>query len=236
MQITNRKYKSRKISQGDYTYRGYRVWACTRFTGLWNISDYKYDSALTQMMVDGTYKWDSEIDTHHTTAYSFGHAKDLINHGMAIKGHLLTWQEFELYKDAELTDSITVDGETRHKAKFGFASSHAENRTFTSNVLFTNQLRYNPQGRCYDSSVEQKWEDTHMIDGIVYWKNNGQVPPMEWLLDFVQIAMIDFATAEKSILQRHQEESESLKHVMVNSHGQVCLHADAFKTYESRSI
>ena len=106
MQTTNRKYSSRKISQGDYIYRGYRIWACERFTGLWNISDLQYCSALQKCMIDGDYKWDSEVDTHHTTAYSFGHAKDLINHGKAITGYLLTWQEFELYKDAELSDSI----------------------------------------------------------------------------------------------------------------------------------
>ena len=229
-------YKATRTTNGDYFYRGYRVWACERFTGLWNISDYKYDNALQKAYKSGEYIWDQDIDTHHTIAYSFPLAKAKIDFGYGIKDRLLTWQEEEQIKANKLADSITFNDYTRNKAKFGFAASCPENRTFTGEVLWTSQLRADPQGNCWSKSVQQNWSKANIQDGIVYWNNNGQVPPMEWLLDFVQIGEIDFATAERSYLQKQHEQSESLKHLMVNSRGEVCLHADAFTTYESRKI
>ena len=225
-------FKATRITNGDYTYRGYRITHMAQgFTGLWDISVLTTEITDSESVTDDDFKREF-VDS----AGSFTAAKDLIDRGLGIKGRLLTLQEHRDITISRLYQSVTVDGETRNKEKFGFASNNADHRTFTGNTLWTLQLRTNEQGNTIHNSVEQKWEDTHMVDGIVYWKNNGQIPPMEFLLDFVQICKIKFTTAEKCILQRHQEKSESLKHLMVNSKGQVCLHADAFKTYESRSI
>ena len=54
-------YKATRTTNGDYFYRGYRVWACERFTGLWNISDYKYDNALQKAYKSGEYIWDLSL-------------------------------------------------------------------------------------------------------------------------------------------------------------------------------
>tara|TARA_R100000951_G_scaffold49523_1_gene41842 strand:+ start:3584 stop:4288 length:705 start_codon:yes stop_codon:yes gene_type:complete len=229
-------YKATKTTNGDYFYRGYRVWACDRFTGLWNISDYKYENALQTAFRSGEYIWDQDIDTSTTFTYTFKEAKAKIDFGYSVKGRLLTWQEEEQLKANTLPDSITIGNYTRNKEKFGHAATRPEHRTFTGEVLWNSQLRADPQGNCWRKSVQQNWASAHIQDGIVYWNNNGQVPPMEWLLDFVQIGEIDFATAERSYIQKQHEQSESLKHLMVNSTGEVCLHADAFKTYESRKI
>ena len=227
-------YKATKTTNGDYFYRGYRVWACDRFTGLWNISDYKYENALQTAFRSGEYIWDQDIDTSTTFTYTFKEAKAKIDFGYSVKGRLLTWQEEEQLKANTLPDSITIGNYTRNKEKFGHAATRPEHRTFTGEVLWNSQLRADPQGNCWRKSVQQNWASAHIQDGIVYWNNNGQVPPMEWLLDFVQIGEIDFATAERSYIQKQHEQSESLKHLMVNSTGEVCLHADAFKTYESK--
>jgi len=229
-------YKATKTTNGDYFYRGYRVWACDRFTGLWNISDYKYENALQTAFRSGEYIWDQDIDTSTTTTFTFKEAKAKIDFGYSVKGRLLTWQEEEQLKANTLPDSITIGNYTRKKEKFGHAATRPEHRTFTGDVLWDSELRADPQGNCWSKSVQQNWSKANIQDGIVYWNNNGQVPPMEWLLDFVQIGKIDFATAERSYLQKQQEQSESLKHLMLNSRGEVCLHADAFEKYESRKL
>ena len=110
-----------------------------------------------------------------------------------------------------LDNEVTIAGETVRKERYGMASIHDENKTFTGYVLFTNQLRADSNGNIWDKSVEQNFENTAQVDGLTVWKSNGEVPFADMLLDFVQIGAITFEQAEFSLLQKQKDQSASLE-------------------------
>ena len=75
-----------------------------------------------------------------------------------------------------LDNEVTIAGETVRKERFGMASIHDENKTFTGDVLFTDQLRAAPNGNIWGTSIEQKVQDTAQVAGITVGKSNGEVP------------------------------------------------------------
>jgi hypothetical protein len=109
-----------------------------------------------------------------------------------------------------LPNEITIAGDTHTKQRFGMASIHDENKTFTGDVLFTDQLRADPQGNIWDKSIEMKFEDTAQVDGLTVWKSNGEIPFADMLLDFVQIGAITLEQAEFSLIQRAKDDKASL--------------------------
>jgi len=109
-----------------------------------------------------------------------------------------------------LSNEITIAGDTHTKQRFGMASIHDENKTFTGDVLFTDQLRADPQGNIWDKSIEMKFEDTAQVDGLTVWKSNGEIPFADMLLDFVQIGAITLEQAEFSLIQRAKDDKASL--------------------------
>ena len=106
-----------------------------------------------------------------------------------------------------LDNEVTIAGETVRKERFGMASVHDENKTFTGYVLYTSQNR----GVCPSKSVEENFEGTAQVDGLTVWKSNGEVPFADMLLDFVQIGAITFEQAEFSLLQKQKDQSASLE-------------------------
>ena len=74
-----------------------------------------------------------------------------------------------------LDNEVTIAGETVRKERYGMASIHDENKTFTGYVLFTNQLRADSNGNIWDKSVEQNFENTAQVDGLTVWTSNGAV-------------------------------------------------------------
>lgn len=114
-----------------------------------------------------------------------------------------------------LPNEVTLNGKVERKEQFGMASVHDENKTFTGNVLFKSQVRGS-----YDDSVETKWEKNGTIlDGIVIWNTNGEVPFSDMLLDFVQIGVIDLETAERSAAQREKDDKVAMDQLYVNDEG-----------------
>ena len=69
-----------------------------------------------------------------------------------------------------LANEVKIAGETVRKQRFGMASVHDDNKTFTGDVLFTEQLRPDPNGNIWGKSIEQKFEDTAQVDGLTVWK------------------------------------------------------------------
>ena len=110
-----------------------------------------------------------------------------------------------------LEDRVEIAGGTEVKQKFGMASIHDENKTFTGDVLYKSQIRTAPSGYSYDNSIETKFQDTAQVDGLTVWKSNGEVPFADMLLDFVQIGAITFEQAEFSLLQKQKDQSASLE-------------------------
>ena len=110
-----------------------------------------------------------------------------------------------------LDNTITIAGETVNKERYGMASIHDENKTFTGDVLYKSQIRTAPSGYSYDNSIETKFQDTAQVDGLTVWKSNGEVPFADMLLDFVQIGAITFEQAEFSLLQKQKDQSASLE-------------------------
>ena len=104
-----------------------------------------------------------------------------------------------------LNNEVKIAGETVRKERFGMASVHDENKTFTGDVLYKSQVRGS-----YDNSIETKFEGTAQVDGLTVWKSNGEVPFADMLLDFVQIGAITFEQAEFSLLQKQKDEEASL--------------------------
>ena len=133
-----------------------------------------------------------------------------------------------------LADTIQIAGETVRKQRFGFASTHDENKTFTGDVLFTSQLRADPNGNIFSSSIEQKFEDTAQVDGLTVWKSNGEIPFADMLLDFVQIGAISFDQAEFSLLQKAKDDSASLDTLFRADDGNIYLGEDALAYREER--
>ena len=124
----------------------------------------------------------------------------------------------------ELPNEIYIAGVTKIKRK-----------TFTGNVLFKNEIGVAPNGYSHDDSIETSWEDAKIVDGVVVWRSNGQIPFADMLLDFVQIGKITLGQAHMSAEQKDIEQSAALDHLMVNARGEVCLGAEAFEDYEARA-
>ena len=104
-----------------------------------------------------------------------------------------------------LDNEVVIAGETVRKERFGMASVRDENKTFTGDVLFTNQKQND-----FQKSIEEKFQDTAQVDGLTVWKSNGEVPFSDMLLDFVQIGAITFEQAEFSLLKKQKDEEASL--------------------------
>lgn len=117
-----------------------------------------------------------------------------------------------------LEDTIEIAGETVRKQRFGLANSYDANRTFTGDVLFTTQKLND-----FQSSIEEKFEDTAQVDGLTVWKSNGEVPFADMLLDFVQIGAITFEQAEFSLLQKQKDQSASLDTLFRAEDGNIYL-------------
>jgi len=117
-----------------------------------------------------------------------------------------------------LKDMVKIAGEVVTKERFGLASSNPENRTFTGDVLFTNQKQND-----FSKSIEEKFEDTAQVDALTVWKSNGAIPFADMLLDFVQIGAITFEQAEFSVLQRQKDESASLDSLYRAEDGNIYL-------------
>lgn len=117
-----------------------------------------------------------------------------------------------------LEDTIEIAGETVRKQRFGLANSYDANRTFTGDVLFTTQKLND-----FQSSIEEKFEDTAQVDGLTVWKSNGEIPFADMLLDFVQIGAITFEQAEFSLLQKQKDQSASLDTLFRAEDGNIYL-------------
>ena len=109
-----------------------------------------------------------------------------------------------------LDNEVTIAGETVRKERFGMASIHDENKTFTGNVLYKSQIRTAPSGYSHDDSIETNFENTAQVDGLTVWKSNGEVPFSDMLLDFVQIGAITLEQAEFSLIQKNKDSEASL--------------------------
>ena len=127
----------------------------------------------------------------------------------------------------KLDDTVIIAGETITKQRFGFASIHDENKTFTGDVLYTDQLRADPNGNIWSHSIEQKFEDTAQVDGLTVWKSNGEVPFADMLLDFVQIGAITLEQAEFSLIQKNKDQTASLQTLFKADDGNIYLGEDA---------
>jgi hypothetical protein len=128
-----------------------------------------------------------------------------------------------------LENTVKIAGETVNKQRFGLASINPENRTFTGDVLFTDQ-----KGNNFSKSIEEKFEDTAQVDGLTVWKSNGAIPFADMLLDFVQIGAITFEQAEFSVLQRQKDDSASLDTLYRAEDGNIYLGEGALDYREER--
>tara|TARA_B100000459_G_scaffold144702_1_gene107952 strand:- start:562 stop:990 length:429 start_codon:yes stop_codon:yes gene_type:complete len=122
-----------------------------------------------------------------------------------------------------LDNEVNIAGETVTKQRFGMASVHDENKTFTGDVLFTDQLRADPNGNIWDKSIEMQFEKTAQVDGLTVWKSNGEVPFADMLLDFVQIGAITFEQAEFSLEQKNKDQAASLDTLFRHTDGNIYL-------------
>ena len=61
-----------------------------------------------------------------------------------------------------LENTVVIAGETVNKERYGMASIHDENKTFTGNVLYKNQIRTAPSGYSHDNSIETNFEGTEI--------------------------------------------------------------------------
>tara|TARA_Y100000389_G_C17344462_1_gene455100 strand:+ start:154 stop:585 length:432 start_codon:yes stop_codon:yes gene_type:complete len=133
-----------------------------------------------------------------------------------------------------LDRQIEIAGETQTKQRFGMASIHDENKTFTGDVLFTDQLRADPNGNIWGTSIEQKFQDTAQVDGLTVWKSNGEVPFSDMLLDFVQIGAITLEQAEFSAIQKNKDASASLETLYRAEDGNIYLGEDSLQYRDER--
>ena len=133
-----------------------------------------------------------------------------------------------------LDNEVTIAGETVRKERFGMASIHDENKTFTGYVLFTNQLRADSNGNIWDKSVEQNFENTAQVDGLTVWTSNGEVPFADMLLDFVQIGAITLEQAEFSLIQKQKDQDASLETLFRADDGNIYLGEGALDYREER--
>ena len=128
-----------------------------------------------------------------------------------------------------LANEVKIAGETVRKERFGLANSNPENRTFTGDVLFTNQKQND-----FSKSIEEKFLDTAQVDGLTVWKSNGEVPFADMLLDFVQIGAITFEQAEFSLLQKQKDDSAALETLFRNEDGMIVLGEGALNYRDER--
>ena len=133
-----------------------------------------------------------------------------------------------------LDNEVTIAGETVRKERYGMASIHDENKTFTGNVLYKNQIRTAPSGYSHDNSIETNFEGTAQVDGLTVWKSNGEVPFADMLLDFVQIGAITLEQAEFSLLQKQKDQSASLDTLFRADDGNIYLGEGALDYREER--
>jgi len=122
-----------------------------------------------------------------------------------------------------LDNQVNIAGETVTKQRYGMASVHDENKTFTGDVLFTDQLRADPNGNIWDKSIEMKFEDTAQVNGLTVWRSNGEVPFADMLLDFVQIGAITLEQAEFSLEQKAKDDEASLSTLFRHTDGNIYL-------------
>ena len=128
-----------------------------------------------------------------------------------------------------LENTVKIAGETVNKQRFGMASVRDENKTFTGDVLFTNQKQND-----FQKSIEEKFQDTAQVDGLTVWKSNGEVPFADMLLDFVQIGAITFEQAEFSLLQKQKDEEASLATLFRADDGNIYLGEGALDYRDER--
>ena len=128
-----------------------------------------------------------------------------------------------------LDNEVTIAGETVRKERYGMASIHDENKTFTGDVLYKDQIR-----NSYDNSIETKFQDTAQVDGLTVWKNNGEVPFADMLLDFVQIGAITLEQAEFSLIQKQKDQSASLDTLFRADDGNIYLGEGALDYRDER--
>ena len=133
-----------------------------------------------------------------------------------------------------LANEVKIAGETVRKQRFGMASVHDDNKTFTGDVLFTEQLRPDPNGNIWGKSIEQKFEDTAQVDGLTVWKSNGEIPFSDMLLDFVQIGAITFEQAEFSLEQKAKDDEASLATLFRHTDGNIYLGENALDYRKER--
>lgn len=128
-----------------------------------------------------------------------------------------------------LANEVKIAGETVRKERFGLASSNPDHRTFTGDVLFTDQKQND-----FSKSIEEKFQDTAQVDGLTVWKSNGEVPFADMLLDFVQIGAITFEQAEFSLLQKQKDDSAALETLFRNEDGMIVLGEGALNYRDER--
>ena len=133
-----------------------------------------------------------------------------------------------------LDNTVIIAGETVNKERWGMAAHHDENKTFTGNVLYKNQIRTAPSGYSHDNSIETNFEGTAQVDGLTVWKSNGEVPFSDMLLDFVQIGAITFEQAEFSLIQKNKDQSASLETMFRADDGNIYLGEGALDYREER--
>ena len=133
-----------------------------------------------------------------------------------------------------LDNEVTIAGETVRKERYGMASIHDENKTFTGNVLYKNQIRTAPSGYSHDNSIETNFEGTAQVDGLTVWKSNGEVPFADMLLDFVQIGAITLEQAEFSLIQKQKDQDASLDTLFRADDGNIYLGEGALDYREER--
>ena len=133
-----------------------------------------------------------------------------------------------------LANEVQIAGDTHTKQRFGMAAVHDDNKTFTGEVLFTSQLRADPNGNIWNKSIEMKFEDTAQVDGLTVWKSNGEIPFADMLLDFVQIGAITFEQAEFSLIQRAKDDAASLATLFRADDGNIYLGEGALDYRDER--
>ena len=129
----------------------------------------------------------------------------------------------------QLENTVKIAGETVNKQRFGLASSDPDHRTFTGDVLFTDQKTND-----FQKSIEEKFQDTAQVDGLTVWRSNGEVPFADMLLDFVQIGAITFDQAEFSLLQKQKDQSASLETLFRADDGNIYLGEGALDYRDER--
>ena len=133
-----------------------------------------------------------------------------------------------------LENRVEIANEVIYRSKFGLASVHDTNKTFTGNVLYKSEIRTAPGGYSYDDSIETKFQDTAQVDGLTVWKSNGEVPFCDMLLDFVDLGGITFEQAEFSAIQKAKDASASLKTLYRAEDGNVYLGEDSLQYRDER--